>query len=212
MSIMRSMWIVLALAGCTKVPGTESVDDHRGPGVVAPTPAPVSAKVTLVSVTFADDCGGTPPAQAPAAAPAPAYRAPSAVAPSSERPGDVPENYRYRCQQTSMQLSIAASKDAAVTIKNVEVFDEKGTSLGTLATSKPTRWSDASSTYEAWDEKVAAGQTALVSYVLAQPSFVNRYDSHDRMFTVKVSASVGGVAQALQTTVMVVAQPAPMPT
>ncbi|GEM_PF-3907991 len=209
MSIVRSTLIVIALAGCTKVPGTESADDRRGPGVVAPAPAPLSAKVTLVSVTFADDCGGTAPAQAPASP-----SAPSVVAPSSEsaRPSDVTENPRYRCQQTSMQLSIAASKDAAVTIKSVEVFDEKGASLGTLATSKPTRWSNASSAYEAWDEKVAAGQTVQVSYVLAQPSFVNHYASHDRMFTVKVSASVGGIAQALQTTVMVVAQPAPMPT
>jgi hypothetical protein len=216
MSMLRTTMIVLALAGCTKVPGTESVDDRRGPGVIAPAPAPATAKVTLVSVTFGDDCGGVPPADAPAAA-APANRhAPSEVAPGSmdiDRPSD--SGYaptRYRCEQTSMQLSIAANKDAAVKIKTVEVFDEKGASLGTLVTSKPTRWSDASSTYEAWNESVAAGKTALVSYVLSQPSFVNRWDSHDRMFTVKVTASVGGVTQALQTTVMVVAQPAPMPT
>lgn len=208
MSILRTSMIVLALAGCTKVPGTESVDDRGRQGVVAPQPKSPTATVTLMSVTFGDDCGGTPPADAPAR---PAKAAPpSAVAQEIARPSDAPA--RYRCEQTSMQLSIAARNDASVKIKSVEVFDEKGTSLGALTTSKPTRWSDKSSMYEAWDEKVTAGQTASVSYVLSQPNFVNRWDSHDRMYTVKVTASVGGIEQALQSTVMVVAQPAPMPT
>jgi hypothetical protein len=216
MSNLRMMMIVLALAGCTKVPGTGSADDNRGrQGVVAPDPAPApAAKVTLMSVTFGDDCGGTPPANAPAGM-APNNRAPSeAPAQDSARPSDEAPGaaYRYRCEQTSMQLSIAANRDANVEIKSVEVLDESGKSLGTLVASKPTRWSDASAAYQAWDQKVATKQTALVSYVLSQPSFVNRYDSHDRMFTVKVTASVGGVAQSLQTTVMVVAQHAPVPT
>jgi len=111
-----------------------------------------------------------------------------------------------------MQLSIAAGDAATVQIKSVEVLDEKGASLGTLSATKPTRWSATASAYEAWDENVGASQTALVSYVLSQPGFIDRYDSHDRMYTVKVTASIGGVEQALTSTVMVVAQPAPMPT
>lgn len=212
MSTMRSVMILLALAGCTKVPGTGSTDDNRGrQGVAAPAPAPALTTVTLMSVTFGDDCGGTPPADAPAA---PSRRAPSAAMPAQEmaRPDDVAEGYRYRCNQTSMQLSIAAARDSDVDIKSVEVIDESGKSLGTLVASKPTRWSDAKAAYEAWDGKVAAKQTALVSYVLSQPTFIDRWASHDRMYTVKVTASAGGVAQALQTTVMVVAQPAPIPT
>ncbi|MFN0246058.1 MAG: hypothetical protein ACKV2T_04070 [Kofleriaceae bacterium] len=215
MSKRRMMMIALALAGCTKVPGTGSVDDTGGrQGVVAPAPAPATAKVTLMSVTFGDDCGGTPPGEAPASMAPPNRRAPSAPAQDIARPSDeAPGAYRYRCNQTSMQLSIAAAnRDANVEIKSVEVIDESGKSLGTLVASKPTRWSDTSSAYEAWDQKVATKQTALVSYVLTQPSFINRWDSHDRMYTVKVTAAVGGVAQSLQTTVMVVAQPAPVPT
>jgi hypothetical protein len=119
---------------------------------------------------------------------------------------------RRRCEQTSMQLAIAGNAETDVHIKSVEVFDEGGKSLGVLTASKPTRWVDASSTYEVWDEKIAAGQTARASYVLSQPGFVERYDSHDRTYTVKVVASVGGVDQPLQTTVMVVGQPAPVPT
>jgi hypothetical protein len=48
--------------------------------------------------------------------------------------------------------------------------------------------------------------------VLSQPAFVARDDSHDRTYTVKVVASVGGAEQPLQTTVMIVAQPPPVPT
>lgn len=208
MSMLRTTMIVLALAGCTKVPGTEGTNDN-GQGVMAPKPMPPKrATVTLMSVNFGDDCGGTPPANAPARPAKPARTAPSVVA-QDIAPGYAP---RYRCEQTSMQLSIAAANDSAVQIKSVEVLDDAGTSLGTLGTSKPTRWSDAASAYEAWDQQVGANQTALVSYVLSQPNFINRYDSHDRMFTVKVTASIGGVDQALQTTVMVVAQHAPVPT
>lgn len=210
MSIIR---VVLALAlagGCTKVPTNESPSNDRDPGVA---PIKATATVTLVSVSFGNDCGGTPPSEPPAGAvPAPNRRAPGA-APSAQhmtQPGDSPAS--YRCEQTSMQLSIAANKDAAVKIKTVDVLDETGASLGVLSTSKPTRWSATSSAYEAWDEKVAAGQTALVSYVLSQPGFIDRYDNRDHMYTVKVTASVGGIEQALQTTVMVVAQPAPVPT
>ncbi|MGE0404446.1 MAG: hypothetical protein AB7T06_47490 [Kofleriaceae bacterium] len=211
MSIVRTTMLVLALASCTKVPGTESVDDrgHGKQGVIAPAPA--NATVTLMSVTFANNCGGAPPANPPARAAKAAIEAPSAVpAQDSVRPGD--EAARYRCEQTSMQLSIASKTDATVAIKSVEVFDEKGASLGTLDATKPTRWSDGAAAYETWNEKVDANQTASVSYVLSQPTFVNRYDSHDRMYTVKVIASVGGVTQQLTSTVMVVAQPAPMPT
>lgn len=130
--------------------------------------------------------------------------------PAMQPPGAVAT--RRRCEQTSMQLAIVAAADTNVRIKTVEVFDEGGKSLGTLTASKPTRWGDASSSYEAWDEKVAAGQTTRASYVLSQPGFVNHGDSHDRTYTVKVVASVGGVDQPLQTTVMIVAQPAPVPT
>lgn len=111
-----------------------------------------------------------------------------------------------------MQLAVAATQDAVVRVRSVEVIDDQGKSLGTLATSKPTRWSDASSTYEVWNESVAAGQTAQVSYVLQQPAFVSHDEPRDRTYTVKVIASVGGVDQPLQTTVMVVGRRAPVPT
>lgn len=213
---MRRICIAIALlAACTKVPGTE--DDRDRQGVRAPdpeTPPAPRVTVTLTSVTFGDDCGGTPPTGAPANAPAQAARTVPSYAPTrvDQEPRDVAPGYAHRCMQTSMQLSIAAKDGSIVAIKRVEVFDEKGVSLGVLASSKPTHWSVANGAYEPWDEKVVASQTELVSYVLSQPGFVNPYEGHDRMYTVKVIASVGGADQGLQTTVMVAARPPPMPT
>ena len=207
MTIKPLMFALALSAGCTKATTaneTPSNTNDRGPGL-GPR---AKATVTLTSVAFADDCGGVPPHQAPAAPakPAAAPAAPSVV----QEPADLAA--RRRCEQTSMQLAIVGADKTDVRIKSVEVFDDAGKSLGVLSASKPTRWVDSSATYEPWDETVLAGQTSSVSYVLSQPGFVDRYDSHDRTYTVKVVASVGGVAQPLQTTVMVVGQPAPVPT
>jgi hypothetical protein len=158
----------------------------------------------LTSVAFADDCGGIAPHSPPVKTAS--SDAPAAVAPTDSAPA------RRRCEQTAMQLAIAASADTEVRIKSVEVLDEAGKSLGVLTASKPTRWMDARSAYEAWDEKVVAGDTARASYVLSQPAFINRWEERDRTYTVKVVASVGGVDQPLQTAVMIVGQPAPVPT
>jgi len=205
--MIKHLMFVLALssaASCTKASKSNETPSNERDRDRGAAPR-VKATVTLTSVAFADDCGGTPPSQAPAA-PAKAAAVPSTPAVAQDLAA------RRRCEQTSMQLAIVGTAETDVHVKSVEVFDETGKSLGTLTASKPTRWNDASSAYEAWDEKVLAGQTAKTSYVLSQPGFVDRYDSHDRTYTVKVVASVGGVDQPLQTTVMVVAQPAPVPT
>jgi hypothetical protein len=204
---MRSI-VALALAlalvaACDK----GAADPHAPePHVAAP------ATVTLTAVTIADDCGGTPPtATPPTATPPTASAAPAA--PSVVAPGDLDESHvRRRCEQTSMQLAVAASSDAVVRVKSVEVFDEGGKKLGVLEARSPTRWSSADAIYQPWDQTVAAGQTALVSYVLQQPLFISRHEERDRTYTVKVIASVGGVDQPLQTSVMIVAQPPPVPT
>ena len=171
------------------------------------------ATVTLTSVAFADDCGGTPPHDAP---PAPARKEPPATA-ANAKPSAVAQErvseevMRRRCEQTSMQLVIDGEAGTELQIKSVEVFDADGKSLGKLSASKPTRWNEANAAYEPWDEKVGAAAMA-VSYVLSQPSFVNEWDARDRTYTVKVVAAVGGVDQPLKTTVMVVGRPPPVPT
>jgi hypothetical protein len=197
--MIKHLFLVIALAGCTKASkGNETPADPKTGA------APRSnATVTLTSVTFADDCGGTAPANAPAT---PAITAPGVVQEPAKESME-----RRRCEQTSMQLAIGALADTEIHIKSVEVFDESGKSLGTLVAAKPQRWADAPAAYEPWDEKLVKGTTARVSYALSQPS-IDRYDGRDRTYTVKVVASVGGADQPLQTTVMVVGQPPAVPT
>jgi hypothetical protein len=205
--MIKHLFLVVALAACTKASkGNETPTDPKTGA--APR---ANATVTLTSVTFADDCGGTAPsAPPPSTSQAPA--SPAVVAPSEARPQDQAESMeRRRCEQTSMQLAIGALADTEIHIKSVEVFDESGKSLGTLTAAKPQRWADAPAAYEAWDEKLVKGTTARVSYALSQPT-IDRYDSRDRTYTVKVVASVGGADQPLQTTVMVVGQPPAVPT
>lgn len=215
-----SLMLALALAGgCTKATSAsdnprndDRIGDRTG---VAPRPPQPAATVTLTSVLFADDCGASAPMTPPPAPPPTPLRkeaSPAAMAPR-DRAGDVDEGLAARrCEQTSMQLAITASRDTEVRIVSIEVFDEAGASLGALTPSHPTRWADDASAYQPWDQRVRRDETARVSYVLSQPSFIDPWTERDRTYTVKVRANVGGVEQPLQTTVMVVARPAPMPT
>jgi hypothetical protein len=168
--------------------------------------------VTLTSVAFADDCGGTPPHQPPA----PARREPPAAA-APMKPSEVAqervadEAMRRRCEQTSMQLVVDGEAGSELLIKSVEVLDADGKVLGKLSVSKPTRWNDAKAAYEPWDQKVSTVPMSI-SYVLSQPSFINQWEERDRTYTVKVIAAIGGVDRPLKATVLVVGQPAPVPT
>jgi hypothetical protein len=167
---------------------------------------PAEATVTLTAVAFADDCGGTAPHQAPALPASP----PPASMGSAKEPSDAIA-VRRRCEQTSMQLTIVGGAADQLRIKSVEVLDERGRLLGKLTASKPTRWDVAKAAYEPWNEQIGAGAMA-VSYVLSQPSFIDQWEERDRMYTVKVIATVGGKSRPLKATVMVVGRPAPLPT
>jgi hypothetical protein len=111
-----------------------------------------------------------------------------------------------------MQLSIVASDAASVQIKSVELFDDKGDSVGMLTASKPTRWSTANSAYETWDEKVAAGSTSNVSYVLSQPTWGTIPNRWNRTFVLKTVVTVDGVEQTAQKAVTIsVSAPTALP-
>jgi hypothetical protein len=168
------------------------------PVTPAPTPAPPkpSTRIELTAVTLADDCGGMPPSSAP-------VKSEQKSATLLKTKGKRDAAYagaraERRCEQTSMQLAIIAGDASKIQVKSVELFDETGKSLGTLTASKPTRWSDASSTYEAWDEMVAAGSTSSVSYVLAQPKWDQIGNRWNRTYTLKTVLTVGGVDQSAQ--------------
>ena len=195
----RLALLFVFLAGCTKAgPGNETPRDEPSPKVtpaVAPIPpktAPKAAtRIELTAVTLADDCNGAPPWNPPG------KNVKAEVAPDNKSKRDASARMR-RCEQTSMQLAIIAGDASNIQVKSVELFDETGKSLGTLTASKPTRWSDATSVYEAWDQSVAASSTSNVSYVLSQPKWDHIADRWNKTFTLKTVVTVGGVDQTAE--------------
>jgi hypothetical protein len=204
----RLALLMVVVAGCERDSVTGSAPAQQPgyamqppatPATVTTTTTPKQAtRVELTAVTLADDCGGTPPWSAPvktAKAEAKQDEEPKAKA-KADSASHNGARARMRCEQTSMQLAIIAGDASNIQVKSVELFDDKGKSLGTLTASKPTRWSDASSTYEPWDEAVAAGSTTSVSYVLTQPKWDHIGDRWNKTYTLKTVLSVGGVDQA----------------
>lgn len=206
--MIRALAIVIALAACTKAgPGNgEPATEPPAPGiapVTTTTPPPASppatvGKVTVVmtAATLADDCGGSPP-WGPPTAKAAMKKQDSEFA-DMDAPKAKAKMERRRCEQTSMQLSVtsAGGSAAKVTIKKVELFDQNGKSLGVLAASKPTQWTD-KSMYEPWDEQVAPDAKLSVSYVLAQPNWDAVPDRMNKTYTVKATVTVGGGDQTV---------------
>ena len=200
--------LFVVLAGCAHEPtGTEAPTTAASakPGVAAPKPVPTTTapkpatRIELTSVTLADDCGGAPPWSPPVRIAKAEAKSDEDVGPQTKAKGDMKgARAKRRCEQTSMQLAILAGDAANVQVKSVELFDEAGKSLGVLTASKPTRWSDASGTYEAWDETVAASSTSNVSYVLSQPAWDQIGDRWNRTYTLRTVLSTGGVDQTAQ--------------
>jgi hypothetical protein len=190
---MKHFAILLALAGCTRAdpessPSRPGVAFAEPPPTTTTTPPPArpaaDVKVALTGVTLDDDCRNY-------AAPAPREEeAKSADRDSSsmDRP----------CSQSSMQLVISTPAPSRIQIKSVELFDEAGVSLGMLAASSPTRWSDTRSQYDAWDESLAASSSATVSYKLQQPNWSKVGNRNNQMYTLKAVVSVGGSDRSLK--------------
>jgi hypothetical protein len=190
---MKHFAIILALAGCTRADPESSQTSRPGvafaepPPTTTTPPAPAAAdvKVALTGVTLDDECRYQ-------AAPPPVEEAKSA---RRETDGD---SMVRPCSQSSMQLVISASTPSRIQIKSVELFDEAGVSLGILAASKPTRWSDTRSQYDAWDESLAASSSATVSYKLQQPNWSKIGNRNNQMYTLKAVVSVGGTDRSVK--------------
>ncbi len=244
--IASALCLLLATnLGCTKA--GSATDDEGAGVAPRPQPQPQPQPqgdviVELSGVTLGDDCGSgwTPPPPAPPPAPMPARPNPneapaegaSQMAPKRRAPGgpaavapaDCAEpgcggSHHRACQQTSIQLALRATGTSAPTpirIKKVELLDAKGASLGELTATSPTRWSTAGS-YQAWDQSVAPGEQAAVSYVLSSPAWHTmeggEWGQTGKMFQVRVTVLVGAKdrvieKKAIQPTIM----PPPMPT
>jgi hypothetical protein len=193
------LFTLVVVAACTRADGQQdrpvkvAASPAPAPGVAGPpppapaptpTPAPTAVQVELTAVTLADDCGGTPPRTAPAIKATPKAAKSDMAHPRARE--------ARRCEQTSMQLAITTPDASRISVKSVELFDEAGTSLGTLAASKPTRWSVDRSIYEPWNEVLPAGTAVNVSYVLERPDWARIGNRWNQTFTLKTVLTVGG--------------------
>jgi len=185
--------------------------------VPTPITAPGAAKVTvdLTAVTLADDCGGTPPWEPPAAPTRKADIDDSPKSKSEKQDQSLAKGKsatKRRCEQTSMQLSVASSdgKPTKVTVKKVEMFDETGASLGELAASTPTFWSK-NAMYESWDQMIAPASQLSVSYVLQQPDWNSIQNRWNRTFRLKVTVTIGDADQSMQKDVQTMSAPTTLP-
>ena len=201
---MRSALWLLALAGCA-----ESVADN-----FAKPPPAGGLTVEIGAVTLADDCAPPPP--------------PTKVAPASEAPADISEpatpakvapGYRGHCDQTTMQLKISTPADfraGSVKVKKVELLDDKGKYLQTLAARNPRAWKNTTS-YQPWDEKIGAGAGISSMYDLTAPDWNKltngRWNAHGKTFQVRVVVEIGGNNKTVTKQAITAARlPPPVPT
>ncbi len=192
---------MLALtASCTK----HERQNGGEPVKPSPTAGPVAGPevaLTLASVTLADDCAS---AEAPATPAAPA-KVP-ADAPASMVPGAAPS--RRRCEQTTMQLMLAASGKSARTdiqITKVELFEKiGGKSMGTMTARDPQAWADAAGAYQTWDGMIGPGQQLKTMYKLSAPDWSvigGKWNAQGLSFRVVVTVKMGSLESTAEATV-----------
>lgn len=217
-------WVVLLLAACSKAEPTSG--DPREPGVA---PASPEVDVVLAGVTLADDCGDgvdvKPPAPPPSAAGSSAGSSSVPVAPaaSSERvsagacaPGMVCGVPPRACEQTAMQLAVRVPAGAPATtlrIKRVELLDDKGAVLGTLAARAPSKW-DGKAAYLPWNEAIPAGKDDFaISYKLSSPDWNaltgGRWNAAARRFALRVTVAVRDKDRTIEKQAIVPMMPEP---
>jgi hypothetical protein len=140
----------------------------------------------MTAATLADDCGGGP------------VKSKQKSALKADR----------ACDQSSMQLSIKMAAGGAatrLTVKKVELFDDKGARIAVLTARAPTVWTK-DGMYEAWDQKIAPGKELSVSYALNQPPWGAVSNRRNRTYVLKAVVTVGGKDQGVQRDVHITAR------
>lgn len=195
----RYAWLFVGLMACTKAGSNqetaappEPVPVQAKPPAPPPPPPITVAKVTvqMTAATLTDDCGST-------SAPSPKAKAKSESFAKEDR----------ACDQSSMQLSVKATAGGAkaqLTVKSVELFDDKGAKIGSLTASSPTVWG-ADGTYAAWDQNIAAGTELSVSYVLSSPAWGSIADRRNHTYVLEAVVTIDGADQTVKRDVSVAA-------
>lgn len=197
----------------TPDPTTASpADPAVGTTPADPSPAAASSvTVQMTAATLGDDCGGAPPLSPP---PAPGQKGAAKAKgdAKTDEAGTSHSKSKRRCDQTSIQLSIVApagSTPATIQVKEVEIFDDAGASLGVVKASAPRKWAGDEG-YVDWDQTVAPGTELAVSYALSEPDWSKVEGRFDKTYVIKAKVSVDGKDQAVGTKVEVRASPPSM--
>ena len=184
----------LTLFSCTK---QERAGGGTKPHIPSPPPATLDVKVAIAAVNLADDCGHADASRVSEEA----KRARSA---ESESQGDM------ACDQTSMQLTLAASGAGVrteVEILHVELFDAKtGASMGAMFPRNPQVWDPGASTYQVWDRRIGPSEQRNVMFDLGAPDWARqggRFAAQGRLFRLQANVRIGGAESTLTKDVQV---------
>lgn len=207
--------VVVGLLGCSPSSADEkpAVSPEQADPEVKPEPEPepepeaqTNIVVLLTAATLADDCGGAPNTKPSRSRPAPQPASKGKSKLKRDRGPDAKgKRAKRRCKQSSIQLSIAAPKDASaakIEVKSVELLLASGESIGMLQTRAPSVWS-APDGYAPWDENVKPGDDLSVSYAVTSPEWNQVKDRRSQTYTVEAVVSVAGADQTLKQNVVV---------
>lgn len=189
-------------------------DDNGGDNGDGSAEEAAAIIVHMTAATLADDCGG-PPNTRPVAPAARADRGRREVKPGESK-GDMPmrkAKAKRRCEQSSIQLAVAAPEGALaakVAVKSVELLLESGDSLGMLEVRAPSVWSDEDG-YTPWDQSIEPGEDLSVTYAVSQPDWSTVADRWNQTYTVKAVLSVAGGDQTVQREHVEVRAPTSLP-
>lgn len=208
--------VLLLLAACA---GWETSSPNQGPPpadspapsshYVPPAPdappapddspgAPASIRVAIASVQLLDNC------------PDPAEQKPRPEGAEEERAarpdGDSAQMAKRACAQSTVQLALRSDRAGPFRIEAVRVLEAAGKRVAGSSTLRgPTQWGAQTSTYQRWDERVAAGEDLQISYKLGELDLSaagelvgDRFDTYAGPFMLELDVSVGGERRTIR--------------
>lgn len=193
-SLFAVVTAIVASCGGSQTPPTQEPPITR-PADPEPTVKVGGLDLAVASVSLADDCGGGPtgaPVPAAEVAPGPAA-GDSSITEEDQMAQQKMAAGARACEQSTLQLRVANTSDAAAGIKitKVEVVDESGAVVGELTPRAPSQWTG--DTYAAWDEQVAPAQTVQASYALSSSPL-----GRGATYTVRITVASGDAQETVE--------------
>ena len=157
---------------------------------------PNGVVVVISSASLGDDCGRAPGPSRKKSKPGKG----ASMDMESQHSGAAAKMAARACDATSLQLSVMAGANApatTLTVKSIEVVDEKGNKIADLAPTTTQSWDTKGGVYAPWDGKVAPGQDLQVRYSMNDPDWTKVKNRRDKSYTMNVVVTIGGKDQSL---------------